>query len=658
MKKLVFCILFIILISSPALAAAPTITTYLNRCIALEGTTALFSITATGTVPLTYQWQKSSDGGNTWIDISGENTPDYSFTAYTSDDGTRFRVNVSNSYGSITSNAVTLTVIVADTPPRIIVDLAPWYPVVEGTVVEFSIMAVTGAAPLTYQWQRSNNIGATWNDINGASAADYSFIARASDEYAMFRVIISNSYGSVTSNITYLVLQLIQPEFRIDTQPVENTTVTEGSITGNLFVEASVSPFGRLYYQWYYNTTNNNTGGMYIPGATSASFSIPTILTASGSPYYFYCEVFAERDPEIDPAILIEPQYLLFSSELPPAPKCSDVAKVTVNTAFVPVTSITGVPTLATAGTPLSLTATVNPSNATNQTITWSIYNSGGTDASVSDSTLSTTAVGVVIVRATIVNGLRETTDYTQNFNITVKVDLDNNITIGGEQFVLGENISGFDWKWNAVNRILTLSGENMDAINITTSSDVRIVVKGNTTLPRIVKTGAGSLTITVESGKTLTINSTYGPAINASGDIVLAGDGTIHAFTKDQSASTVMSYNGSLFITTRIVKVTAYGNDYALYAKKIAITSGTTELNAKDDDHAFNVEPEYSGSNTKVIAPSGKVFYNGNGDDIGIGGSSGGCNSIMAYSGMFGFLIVLSAVYCRGLRGRNKRKY
>lgn len=99
-----------------------------------------------------------------------------------------------------------------------------------------------------------------------------------------------------------------------------------------------------------------------------------------------------------------------------------DEANLTVNVVdgFVPVTAITGVPDTATAGMPLTLTGTVVPYNATNQTITWSVYNEGDTGASIAGNILSTTGAGVVIVTATVTNGLTASTDYTQNFNITV----------------------------------------------------------------------------------------------------------------------------------------------------------------------------------------------------------------------------------------------
>ena len=85
---------------------------------------------------------------------------------------------------------------------------------------------------------------------------------------------------------------------------------------------------------------------------------------------------------------------------------------------FVPVTEITGVPTTATVGTPLTLTGVVAPANATNSApIVWTVV---GTGATISGNTLTATAAGTVTVRATIANGLTATTDFTQDFAITV----------------------------------------------------------------------------------------------------------------------------------------------------------------------------------------------------------------------------------------------
>jgi hypothetical protein len=77
----------------------------------------------------------------------------------------------------------------------------------------------------------------------------------------------------------------------ITAQPAANTTVTAGSITGSLTIAATISPSGTLSYQWYSNTTNSNTGGTAISGATNTSFAIPIGLTAGT--YYYYCVVSA-----------------------------------------------------------------------------------------------------------------------------------------------------------------------------------------------------------------------------------------------------------------------------------------------------------------------------------------------------------------------------
>jgi len=88
---------------------------------------------------------------------------------------------------------------------------------------------------------------------------------------------------------------------------------------------------------------------------------------------------------------------------------------------FIHVSNITGVPSTATAGTDLALTGLVEPSDATNKTIAWSIASAGTTGATiVSNSTLKTTAAGTATVTATITNGVSETTNYTKNFTITV----------------------------------------------------------------------------------------------------------------------------------------------------------------------------------------------------------------------------------------------
>ena len=83
----------------------------------------------------------------------------------------------------------------------------------------------------------------------------------------------------------------------LTSQP-QDATVTEGSISGSLSVTASASS-GTVSYQWYSNTVYSNVNGTEIVGATSAIFTIPTTLTTSDSPKYYYCIVSHPSAPSV-----------------------------------------------------------------------------------------------------------------------------------------------------------------------------------------------------------------------------------------------------------------------------------------------------------------------------------------------------------------------
>ena len=87
---------------------------------------------------------------------------------------------------------------------------------------------------------------------------------------------------------------------------------------------------------------------------------------------------------------------------------------------FVPVTEITGVPTNETVGT-VTLTGTVDPSKATNKTISWSVKDAGTTGGSTvtGKNKVTVTAPGTLKVTATIENGKAQGKDFTQDFSIT-----------------------------------------------------------------------------------------------------------------------------------------------------------------------------------------------------------------------------------------------
>ena len=88
-----------------AAAVAPTITTQPASQTVTAGQTASFTVAATGTAPLSYQWNKNGTA------ITGATSSTYTTPATTnSDSGAQFTVVVSNTVGSVTSSPATLTV--------------------------------------------------------------------------------------------------------------------------------------------------------------------------------------------------------------------------------------------------------------------------------------------------------------------------------------------------------------------------------------------------------------------------------------------------------------------------------------------------------------------------------------------------------------------
>jgi glucose/arabinose dehydrogenase len=91
---------------------APSIVTHPSNATVSEGQPATFWVTATGTAPLSYQWQKNN------VAITGATTSSYTISSTQVSDAGAYRVIVSNSAGSAPSNAAQLTVTPFNAPPE------------------------------------------------------------------------------------------------------------------------------------------------------------------------------------------------------------------------------------------------------------------------------------------------------------------------------------------------------------------------------------------------------------------------------------------------------------------------------------------------------------------------------------------------------------
>ena len=173
--------------------AAPTITAQPGNVSVTIGSSATFSVTAGGTGPFTYQWQK---GGTA---IAGATSASYTTPAtVASDNGSIFNVIVSNG-SATTSNNATLTVTSAATPPSITTQPASQTATV-GSTATFTVTA-GGTGPFNYQWLKNNTA------IAGATSATYTTPTLAlSDSGESFTVTVGNSSGSSPATSTAATL--------------------------------------------------------------------------------------------------------------------------------------------------------------------------------------------------------------------------------------------------------------------------------------------------------------------------------------------------------------------------------------------------------------------------------------------------------------------
>lgn len=237
-------------------ALAPTIAAQPANQIVTAGQPATFSVTATGTAPLRYQWLKNN------TNIGGATGASYTTPAtLVGDSGAKFDVAVSNAAGSVTSTLATLTVNAAAVAPTITTQPVN-QTVTVGQTAMFSV-AATGTAPLSYQWQKNSA------NISGATAASYTTPATvAGDNGATFAVIVSNAAASVTSTMATLTVNAAAVGPTITTQPA-NQTVTVGQTATFSVTATGTAP---LSYQWQKNSVN-------IAGATAASYTTPATVS-------------------------------------------------------------------------------------------------------------------------------------------------------------------------------------------------------------------------------------------------------------------------------------------------------------------------------------------------------------------------------------------
>ena len=207
-----------------------------------EGEKVTFKVVASGT-ELQYQWQRSTDDGKTWVNVSCTKAS-YSFTTTAAMDGYKYRCKVYNDVSEVTSKVVKLTVIAkpafTTNPSNVTVK--------EGKTATFKVKATGGS--LKYQWYYKEDGVNRWVKLQGETKATLKIKATAAHNQGKFRCKVTNPAGSKYSSSAILT---VQSKPHISKQPSNKTGSKGGSVT------FKVTAAGAVDYQWYYREAGSKT---------------------------------------------------------------------------------------------------------------------------------------------------------------------------------------------------------------------------------------------------------------------------------------------------------------------------------------------------------------------------------------------------------------
>jgi hypothetical protein len=247
-----------------------------------------FFTPATTNYPATYNGRYFfQDNCNSWLNtltISGSSTARSPFATGIAGNSLNITAGPDgNLYFLSRSGQALYKIVYNNSTPLTITNHPADASVAVGQQVAFSV-TVLGTPPITYQWQK-NGV-----DIPNATSANYSISQAATSDSGQYRVIISNTGGSLISNpATLSVLSNELPMAEITT-PLDGTTYVAGT-TMEFSGQGTDAEDGLLparSHSWEINFHHNDHkhDQPAIDGITSGAFDIPNEGETSDNVWY------------------------------------------------------------------------------------------------------------------------------------------------------------------------------------------------------------------------------------------------------------------------------------------------------------------------------------------------------------------------------------
>ena len=256
-----------------------TITAQPESKTAYVGNKAVFTVEATGSGTLTYQWQYRKNSSDTWKKSgqSGNATKKLTVATTAGLHGYQFRCLVTDSNGQKYSSAATLSL-----KPKITAQPENTTAAV-GNKAVFTVEA-TGKSKLTYQWQYRKNETDDWKTSgqSGNKTATLSVSTTAGLHGYQFRCIVTD--GNSQKSFTKAATLSVRP--KITTWP-KDASVSAGSTATFTMAATGKTP---LTYQWQYRR-NENSEWKASGQSGNKTATLKVAATAGLNGYQFRCYV-------------------------------------------------------------------------------------------------------------------------------------------------------------------------------------------------------------------------------------------------------------------------------------------------------------------------------------------------------------------------------
>ena len=273
-------------------SAGPSITSQPLSQRIVEGGFVVFTVIASGSPPLGYQWQFN---GTNLVDdttISGAVTPTMTISNLQPFQAGQYSVVVSNEVKSVTSAEALLAVL---TVP-VITSQPTSQIAVAGSTVTLAV-GVEGSSPLRYQWLWNGTNLADGAGVHGSTTARLALDNVQESEAGDYSVVVSNEVGQATSLIA--ALSVIAPA-TITSQPAAQ----EVALGAEAHFSVRATGTAPLRYHWRFNG-NPLTDGGSTRGASTPDLTLTEVRAADAGAYSVMVENAAGQVISSDALLLV-----------------------------------------------------------------------------------------------------------------------------------------------------------------------------------------------------------------------------------------------------------------------------------------------------------------------------------------------------------------